>query len=290
MFLFLFVLNYLLKEREHRNISEQQDPAIEIQTTSPDSLGDKPSISAYEQAKYSAMLYDLRRDYEALPETWRSPQTQKTVDSLMKSFARRYDIDTDSPIDSLLQNPQDSTGFATHFIDGYEGIQIATLDLVRYEPDEIIRRYHIQRWWERLLVRQGIKSYKTPDALVHSMVGSLTWAILALVALMSLVLGLLYVRQNRYYVEHFIFLLHFHTGAMLLLLIALLGKLVGFWGAGMLGFAAFLPLPGMYFGMLRYYGQGWFKTLVKWWIYCFFYLVTFVFLFILGIAVVFALF
>jgi hypothetical protein len=70
-------------------------------------------------------------------------------------------------------------------------------------------------------LNKGIKSHKTPDALGHAYVGSLTWTILALIAIMSGFLALLYRSQRRYYVEHFIFLLHFHTGTMLLLLLLL---------------------------------------------------------------------
>ena len=289
MFLFLFLLNLKLKDKEMNGGNgiafdgENLEVGEDVAKTS--------TLSAYERIKNLAMLRDMRHDYEtSLPADWKTPQAKYAVDSLMKAFTKRYALGMNGSIDSLLNGPLDSIGFGTGFINGSKGIQIASLDLVRYEPEELIKYYHITHWLDCLLVRQGIKSYKTPEALIHSMIGSLTWAILALVALMSGVLGLLYIRQKHYYVEHFIFLLHFHTGVMLLLLLAIGGNMLGLCDAGVIGVAAILPLPGMYLGLLRYYNQGWLKTFVKWLLYGVLYLFAFTLLFILGMIVVFAVF
>jgi hypothetical protein len=67
-----------------------------------------------------------------------------------------------------------------------------------------------------------------------------------------------------------------------------LGEQFHLWGDDMVGVAAFLPFPGMYIGMFRYYNQGWLKTLVKFWLYSICYLVAFILMFALGMVVVFA--
>jgi len=291
MFLFLFLLNTTLKQRE----SEGDGGLIQYETgmsgASGDSIISHQKFSEYERLKYGAMLHDLRSDYERMPADWKTPQAEQMVDSLLLLFSSRYMLGSTGIVDSLLQGPLDSIGFGMGMgRSGFGGVKIASLDLVRYSPEEIIQRYHITHWLEKLVLRQGIKSYNNPEGFIHAGIGSLTWAILALIAGMSGILALLYGRQNRYYVEHFIFLLHFHTGGMLLLLVAILGNLFGIWGPGVIGMAAFLPIPGMYFALKRYYGQGWFKTLIKWQIYSFFYLIAFVLLFVLGMAVVFALY
>jgi hypothetical protein len=284
MFLFLLLLNSTLKNVE----SGGGEGLINLQTKKPTPSGDsivaQHSLSAYDQMRFQTMLFDLRSDYEKLPKTWKTPQAKDAVDSLMKSFAQRYELEEAAPLDSLQKPDLDSIGLGM----GAGGVQIAMLDMVRYTPEEIIQRYQITDWLQKLLVRQGIKSYKQPEAFVHAAIGSLTWAILVLVALMSGVLALLYFRQDRYYVEHFIFLLHFHTGAMLLLLLALLGKRLGIWEEGAIGLATFLPMPGMYLAMLRYYGQSKLKTFLKWMIYGFSYLFFFVVLLAGGMMAVFA--
>ncbi len=283
MFLFLFLLNSMLKDRESKGEWSFFSPESTVEIESGDTLQKKSSIPLYEQMKYDAMLYDMRQDYERLPQEWKTPQAKKSVDSVLQAFEHRYGLENKG-LDTLLQEELDSSGF------GFNGIKISSLDMVRYGPEEIIERYHITEWDDKLLLRQGIKSYKTPGALGHAYVGSLTWTILALITIMSGLLALLYWRQKRYYVEHFIFLLHFHTGVMLLLLLAILGNRWGIWGKDILGWAIFLPAPAMYIALLRYYGDGWFKTLVKWMLYRILYIFAFALSFILGLLVVFAIF
>jgi hypothetical protein len=284
MFLFLFLLNSMLKEEEARGNSFLNNGAeIEVKNDSGEVV-ERRSIPYYEKIKSGTMLHDMRQDYAALPAALKTAESRQVADTLLKSFSRRNGLGDDGLLDTLLNSGLDSIGF------GFNGVQIATLDVVRYNSDELIERYKITNRLDRILVRQSIKSYKNPGAFVHACVGSLTWAILALIATMSGVLGLLYFRQRRYYVEHFIFLLHFHTGAMLLLLIAIAGQRFYLWGSEVVAEAAFLPAPALYFALLRYYGQGWFKTLVKWGLYSLFYLISFVLLFALGMIAVFAFF
>ncbi|MFN0036057.1 MAG: DUF3667 domain-containing protein, partial [Saprospiraceae bacterium] len=269
MFLFLFLLNSMLKNREPQSKEGLFSFTTKVKSETGDTILKEQPFSLYEQMKLRAMRYDMQQDWERLPAAWKTSQAKSAVDSLLSAYSGRYGLETSEPMDTLLQEPLDSVGLS------FNGVKIATLDLVRYEPDEIIRRYHFTNWFDRLVVRQAIKSYKTPDALAHAYVGSLTWAILVLVAFMSGVLALLYWRQRRYYVEHFIFLLHFHTGAMLLLLLAILGNRWGLWSEGAIGWAAFLPMPAMFFALLRYYQQGLLKTFVKWLLYGFLYLFAF---------------
>ncbi|MDX1909944.1 MAG: DUF3667 domain-containing protein [Saprospiraceae bacterium] len=284
MFLFLFLLNSMLKEEEAKGNSLFNNGVdLEVKNDTGKVI-EKRSIPYYEKIKMGTMLHDIRQDYLELPGEWKTPESRRVVDTLLKSFSRRNGLGDDGLLDTLLNNGLDSIGF------GFNGVQIASLDVVRYNADELIERYHITNGFDRLFIRQSIKSYKNPDAFVHACVGSLTWAILALVAMMSGILALLYFRQRRYYVEHFIFLLHFHTGAMLLLLIAITGQRFDLWGSEEVAQAAFLPAPALYFALLRYYGQGWFKTLIKWGLYGIAYLITFIVLFALGMVAVFAFF
>jgi hypothetical protein len=287
MFLFLFMVNAMLKDRESGGDGELFNYQTTAKTERGDTILEDRSVSEYERMKFEAARYDMIQDYKELPEEQKTPQAYQSLDTLLRIYARRHKM-APEPLDSLFNKPPDTIGLGLNVFGGKGGVKVAVLDLVRYDPEEIIQRYKLDTWMERTLVRQGIKSYKSPEAFIYAAVGSLTWAILALVALMSAVLALLYMRQDRYYVEHFIFLLHFHTGAMLLLLIAILGEQLHVLSDEALGLATFLPFPGMYFGMLRYYEQGWLKTLVKFWIYALFYLINFVLLFVLGMIVVFA--
>jgi hypothetical protein len=81
-----------------------------------------------------------------------------------------------------------------------------------------------------------------------------------LLPLYAFLLKLVYIRRKRFYVEHFVFALHLHAFMFLLFTVMLLLRSVDF-------------LPGVLFlwmclyswiAMKRVYGQGWFKTTVKW--------------------------
>lgn len=87
-----------------------------------------------------------------------------------------------------------------------------------------------------------------------------------LLPVFALVLKALYIRRRRYYAEHFVFLLHAHSFVFLmfsaLLLLRELGALNEWVVMGLLGWTVVY----IYLAMRRVYGQGWFKTFVKYWI------------------------
>ncbi|MEZ4648546.1 MAG: DUF3667 domain-containing protein [Candidatus Eisenbacteria bacterium] len=91
----------------------------------------------------------------------------------------------------------------------------------------------------------------------------------------ALVLQLIYLRRKRYYVEHLVFSLHCHAFLFLVLLLAALTqhpKVI---------LATFPIVAGyVYLAMKRFYGQGWFKTALKFLILSSGYFVLFI---VLGI-------
>ncbi len=86
-----------------------------------------------------------------------------------------------------------------------------------------------------------------------------------LLPIFALVLKLLYIRQGRYYAEHFVFLLHAHSFLFLIFTAMLLIGQAGLLG-GWVELGLFIWI-GVYLllAMRRVYGQGWGMTFVKWW-------------------------
>lgn len=81
-----------------------------------------------------------------------------------------------------------------------------------------------------------------------------------LLPVFALLLKVLYVRSRRYYVEHFIFSLHYHGFAFLLFTVMLLLERTPV--APFLVLWLFLYLP---VALRRVYAQGWIRTVLKWW-------------------------
>jgi Protein of unknown function (DUF3667) len=285
MFLFLFMLNLMMKNRKDGDGSLLTITST-AKTEKGDSVVDKRKLPFYENVKYRAMLNDMRQDFENLPQNWKTEASRNAFDSIMSQYNLRYGAESVGLPEDLASELDTATlNFFTA-----KPIRLATADMVRYDADEIIRRYRIEHWSMKLLVRQTLKSFKSPEGLAHAYIGSLTWAILALVTLMSGFLALLYWRQKRFYVEHFIFLLHYHTGIMLAALLAMLGMMFRVWDVGSLLLVFLWASVSMYLGMKRYYQQSTWKTVLKWLIYGLIYYISFGLLFIMGAVLVFAIY
>jgi hypothetical protein len=93
------------------------------------------------------------------------------------------------------------------------------------------------------------------------------------------VLKVLYIRRRRFYAEHFIFLLHTHAFVFLLFTVLLLTVMLGLFRGWIFTGLSLWLLAYTYLAMRRVYGQGWLKTLVKWWV------LGWIYFWILGLAV-----
>lgn len=257
MFFFLLFLKHFAGEMQTVGTQKNDDLMI--------SLAKKPSGDAQKMDLFQALQRHVEeknmwRVFDSLPPDLRTPVARQAVDSVFgKIFPKNTEFLRRLKETSNGLNPLDSLPISAIT---YQ-IIVATEDVVNLTPDEIIERYNIRHFWDKILVRQGIKTLKDPLGLVNHYVGSLAWAVLFHITVMAFVMWLLYWREGRYYVEHFVFLLHRHSGTFLaasILLAAqwLLGMPVYFWTFWFLWFLFSLP-----FALKRYYKQSWGWTLIK---------------------------
>jgi len=160
--------------------------------------------------------------------------------------------------------------------------KIALDDLFNQTPEEIIENYAVKGWMEQVLLKQSLKSFKNPQGLVRTYIGSFAWTILALIALMALVLHLFYYRQRRYYVEHFVFLMHQHSGAYLMLTLALLLSSLFPLGPIWIVLLGWIGIS-MWVALHNYYRQRWWMTTLKWFMYVVIYVIGFGLLFTISL-------
>lgn len=285
MFLFLFTLNHLVGTDGMRIQTNRSGVRLESDTVKRPRQKDFYALGQ----RYTDLL-KMRRAFDSLPENLRTPLAREALDSLL--------LRTHGPatrkINAIMAEARESG--STGSLDsmsinlGFKHIRIASYDLFQMDADGLIQKYGIRGWMDQTLLRQGVKALKEPDSLMKSYLGSLAWTILALVALMSFVLTLMYWRQKRYYVEHFIFLLNEHSSAFLLLTAA-------FWIYYFLPFhwsmwavlAGWLMISPV-IAMRRFYGQGMWLTLFKSLVFSITYLLGFSVLFTVGMLIVFVLF
>ena len=212
------------------------------------------------------MAESMVQHWDSIPERLRTPAARQTLDTLMR--VSMHDLDFWE---------KDSLGIMEG---GYNFIvskpyKFANRDLLRMSPDSLLQFYRVEPWLDRLLIRQGLRATNDSAAVARFWVGSFTWILLFQIAVMSFWLKLMYRRQQRYFVEHFVLLIHLHSGFIFLLtLISALRTYLHFeWLARTISLwwlAVAIPLA-MYF----YYGQSKRKTLLKFLIFCILYALMF---------------
>ena len=284
MFLFLFTLNHVVGTGGLQLQSNTSGVRIKQAESG------QPKVNFYDLGRQYAEVQRMRQEFDSLPESYRTPAVRQAIDSLMRrtygGATRKLGEIWAEATDSLGADAPDSMMMNL----GLQKIKIASIDLFQLDADGLIQKYGVNSWLEQTLLRQGVKTMKEPEALMKSYLGSLAWTILALVALMSFVLALLYWRQKRYYVEHFIFLLNIHSGMFLLLTAAFwLNFFFRLHWQAWTALAIWLAISPT-IALRLYYGQGLWATFFKSLLFSIIYLVGFVLLFAAGILVVFVLF
>lgn len=225
----------------------------------------------------------IKDGFDSLPPRLQTPAVDESINIILEKTNGHWTRE----LDSLLKDEKVKDSLGLNF--GTKVMRVAYKDIVEYNPDELVEHYKVKNWLEKTLLRQGARSLKSPQDLSNAYIGSFSWTVLALIIVMAGGMHLFYWRQKRYYVEHFILLMHWHSGALLTLTLALIWNyflpLEAYWGFIVFGIFLLLLVS-----MKRFYQQNWFWTILKWFWFSFFYLIGFTILFVIGVLVVFAIF
>ncbi len=187
MFFFLLVTNSLLRDNEDQ--MSIRDP-LDLKTT-------RGKIELSES--YSSKLDSLKQSI------LRSVNDTLQLDSLFNHFA----VKAEFPI------KKDSFSFSTY--PGGPSFNVLTRDWYMLSADSIAQKYHYNTWFENRALHQAHKMLTFKTGMVKFYLSTLAFSILVLVALYAGILYFFYRKQGRYYVEHFVFLLHLVTAIMLFL-------------------------------------------------------------------------
>ncbi|NRA47651.1 MAG: DUF3667 domain-containing protein [Phaeodactylibacter sp.] len=154
-------------------------------------------------------------------------------------------------------------------------------DLIEMPLDSLPEVYGIKGFWNQLQVRQIVKLNREGSNFTRFALGKLIWMVVLMMPALALMLKLLYIRRNRYYVEHLVFSFHYHSFAFLFMTVLMLG--VYTFPALLDAEEVAIPLAVMgviaylYLAMRRFYRQNHIKTFIKFWMINFGYLMLFTF-------------
>jgi len=129
------------------------------------------------------------------------------------------------------------------------------------------------------ITTQAVKLYKSSGKdFFRYFIGVLPLMMILLMPILALFFKLLYIRRNRFFVEHLTFFIHLHAFLYILLSIYIL--IWGFKTQWML-WPIILSAVYLSFAMKKMYGQGWGKTFMKQGIFMFFFYPLFFFVYLI---------
>jgi hypothetical protein len=193
--------------------------------------------------------HNMNRTLDTLSLTHKDQASSRAMDSV----ATWFDIDR-----SPTGKPDSSQKSQISFLK-FTGI--SPEDVILLSNDSLAAKYNVKDYWTRLLLRQSQKFSLDPKGMIQYVLGNVSWMMIILIPLLAFFMKVLFLRRNRYYIEHLFFLYHWHAFAFLvvsLLVLLFRNYLTEAWWPVM--------LVVIFYGIVawvRYYHQGIIKSLLK---------------------------
>jgi Protein of unknown function (DUF3667) len=227
-----------------------------------------------------------------------SIKVEKDDKSIVSSFKKGWNSTDDEKKKKIFLDMNRKKTFQDYLISHdsarlypVKGLRIPKEEMYSLSADSLIKKYKVEGWLNKTMTKQTVKIRKEGQNYFHYIIGKLLWLTLVLIPAMALLFLLLYRRQKRFYVEHFVFLLHFNIVIFATFIVALPLMNYEIIDPAITFTIIFVFLFGfLYLGMKKYYQQGWFKTFIKFILVNFMYLIFGLFFLILFMLLSFILF
>ena len=213
---------------------------------------------------------------QVIGEQYNSLIVNEALDSLFIIFNNIEGVESDS---SNIDNAIDFSGNKSY--------EVADKDIAKLDLEALADKYEVNDAFDRYFFKQQIKVLKDGRSLFQYFIGKLTLMVLFMMPFLALILKLLYIRRDFYYVEHLIFSFHYHAFVFLITtLLIFVGKYLSGWIA--------VPIVGIFvyqfIAMKRVYTQSYFKTFLKFLVLNFLYIFLATIFFSLTVLISFVLF
>lgn len=220
------------------------------------------------------LLTEIDSSFDITVSNANNANLEKVVDSTLQFFR-----------DTIFHEHEDTIPvslFRVGNIKKSKVVRIGKEDFFTMSGKEIVEKYGVTDFWQRLMVMQTVKAAQETDGFSKYVIGLMPWMFFLMIPFFAMLLKLVYIRSKQFYVEHLVFTFHGHAFIFLFFLIFLIpfqilngiydnslvdsiGKKVQI--VWMIGTAIYL-----FVAMKRFYGQSIGKTLLKYIILIFAYL------------------
>jgi len=170
------------------------------------------------------------------------------------------------------------------FIDSvtfFNGIKISKYDLKNLSYKQIKKKYFINendkgyfnKTVDNLMFKINKNEFNS-NTFIRFLISNLNWFIIILLPFAALIFKILYIRRKRYFVEHLVFNLHTHSAILLMIIIYTIIQWLKIEVLNNILEIVIILLPAIYIilAMKTYYNQSWFKTLIKFFVFSFLYM------------------
>jgi Protein of unknown function (DUF3667). len=206
-----------------------------------DQLGQKKAMDSYYDAK-ETLSVDLA-DYD--------------LDSLEHLAFHEVNIENDT----FIISPQNTSSDIQLLDMSYKFLWV---DMYELEEDLFLEKYKPKNYWEKIGMLQLVRALRNPAGAIRFGMGNLLWSVLSAIIILGFLMKLLYIRNNKYYVEHLVVLFNIHSFAFLIASLALYYAARWRDMDTVVDEIAYIIIVIFFFLSLKYYyQQGWLKTFIK---------------------------
>lgn len=199
--------------------------------------------------------YELYLEFDSLSHDYADSCEIGVIDSIKhKMYRGSKKLDRDTFLNMKF--------FGTDFSD----YGISTYDAMQLEEDKLFEKYEIENKYDRYFVSQVRRVIKTPTTALKFAIGNMIWGLILLTIVMGLVLKLLYIRHDSYYIEHLLHIVNFHCLILLVYSFVLILKMIvpeNYEMDSLIFFGLVAAILYLIVSLYRYYRQNVFVTLLK---------------------------
>ena len=225
---------------------------------------------AHNEQYITAAKAEMSEEFEHLRHQWLQLHPQADAQAVLDS------------VDHFLSEGSDSisignitwSGLPVIELEGDE-LKFSKKDIFLLSNDSLIKKYQIKGSLAKLFISQSRKAFVEGETVLKFFIHKLFYTLFLMIPVIAVFMKLLYVRHKYLFIEHFIFLLHYHCFLFALLSgLMLLSK----YTSDLLVILAISGTAVFFFMALKkVYRQGFFKTLIKQNILLGFYIVMLIF-------------
>jgi hypothetical protein len=232
------------------------------------------SFARHQRHKDYAMLDSIGN---LISKEQNTRQVNAAIDTLLNRFSAGDELENPDSVDLFVLGGKKKSTAQSVWTK-----KVSMEDHLTLKEDDLANKYQVFGFWNRIAFTQYSKIWKQQEGIIFYILGNCLWMMFVMMPAFALLLKLLYIRRDFYFVEHLIFSFNIHT--MLFLGISILLVFSKYFNGLLLAIFLLSLVFYLYKSLKTFYEQTRLKTLAK------FFLAGSGYLLLFSISVIFTVF